>query len=216
MHGLAEALCFATHLAHYERDPAEAESLASELIELSTRQNFAFWRAVGEILRGWARSASGHTAEGISWIENGMGNSRATGSTIAIQFYLALKAEALHPADRTPEALEAIREAERQAERSEEFWWCAELHRLHGVFLAAMGADEAEIEGAFCEAIRIAKQQKSVSLEKRAEATYAEYRRKNPVAFQEEQHRKRSVGYRTDPVFLRSSYRAALRECGSS
>jgi hypothetical protein len=28
-----------------------------------------------------------------------------------------------------------------------------------------------------CEAIRIAKEQKSVSLEKRAEATYAEYRR---------------------------------------
>ena len=176
MHGLAEALCFATHLAHYERDPAEAESLASELIELSTRQNFAFWGAAGEILRGWARSASGHTAEGISWIENGMGNWRATGSTISIQFFLALQSEALHLADRTPEALEAIKEAERQAERSEELWWCAELHRLHGVFLAAMGADEAEIEGTFCEAIRIAKEQKSVSLEKRAEATYAEYR----------------------------------------
>ena len=88
---------------------------------------------------------------------------------------LAMKSEALYQADRTPEALEAIKEAERQAERSEELWWCAELHRLHGVFLAAMGADEAEIEGKFCEAIRIAKEQKSVSLEKRAEATYAEY-----------------------------------------
>ena len=165
------ALCFATHLAHYERDPPEAESLASELIELSTRQNFAFWRAAGEILRGWARSASGQTAEGISWIENGMGNWRATGSTISRQFWLALKAEALHLADRTHEALEAIREAERQAERSEEVWWCAELHRLHGVFLAAMGADEAEIEGAFCEAIRSAREQKSISLATRAEAT---------------------------------------------
>ena len=33
------------------------------------------------------------------------------------------------------------------------------------------------VSASFCEAIRIAKQQKSVSLEKRAEATYAEYRR---------------------------------------
>jgi hypothetical protein len=47
----------------------------------------------------------------------------------------------------------------------------AELHRLRGVFLAAMGADEAQIEASFCEAIRIAKEQKAVSLEKRAEAT---------------------------------------------
>jgi hypothetical protein len=39
------------------------------------------------------------------------------------------------------------------------------------VLLATLGADEAEIEASFSEAIRIAKEQKSVSLEKRAEAT---------------------------------------------
>jgi len=39
-----------------------------------------------------------------------------------------------------------------------------------------MGGDEAQIEASFCEAISTAKQQKSVSLAKRAEATYAEYR----------------------------------------
>ena len=61
--------------------------------------------------------------------------------------------------------------------RSEGRWWYAEMHRLRGVFVAAMGADEAQIEASFSEAIRIAKQQKSVSLAKRAEATYAEYRR---------------------------------------
>ena len=36
-----------------------------------------------------------------------------------------------------------------------------------------MGADEANIQASLCPAIRIAKEQKSVSLEKRAEATYA-------------------------------------------
>jgi len=82
----------------------------------------------------------------------------------------------LHLADRTSEALEAISEAEAVVERSED-WWSAELHRLRGVFLAAIGTDEAQIEASFCEAIRIAREQKSVSLEKRAEATYAEYRR---------------------------------------
>jgi hypothetical protein len=45
------------------------------------------------------------------------------------------------------------------------------------MFLVSIGADETQIEVSFSEAIRIAGEQKSVSLEKRAEATCAEYRR---------------------------------------
>jgi hypothetical protein len=44
------------------------------------------------------------------------------------------------------------------------------------VFLAALGTEEIRIEASFCEAVRIAKEQKSISLERRAEDTYAEYR----------------------------------------
>ncbi len=91
--------------------------------------------------------------------------------------WLALKAESLYVADRTSEALEAIKEAEALAERYEIGWWYAELHRLRGVFLAALGADETQIEASFCGAIRIAKEQKSILVEKRAESSYAEYRR---------------------------------------
>jgi len=83
----------------------------------------------------------------------------------------------LYLADRISEGLEAIKDAERLAETSGERWWCAELHRLHAVFLTAIGADETQIEASFCQAIGTARDQKSVSLEKRAEATYAEYRR---------------------------------------
>jgi hypothetical protein len=92
-------------------------------------------------------------------------------------FFLALKAEALYLADRAPEAIEAIAEAELLIERFEDRHWCAELHLLRGVFLTAIGSTEPQIETSFCKAISTAKQQKSVSLEKRAEATYAEYRR---------------------------------------
>ena len=45
MHALALALYWAAILGHYERNPAEVERLASDLIELSTRHNFAFWLA---------------------------------------------------------------------------------------------------------------------------------------------------------------------------
>jgi serine/threonine protein kinase len=177
MNALAFALSWAANLALYERDSAEADRLASDLIELSTRHNFAQFLAGGAILRGWARSALGDTAEGISWIEDGIRDYRAIGSMLDMPFLLALKAEALHLADRTVEALEAIREADTLVEWSEGRWWSAELHRLRGVFLAAIGADETKIEASFHEAIRTAKQQKSVSLATRAEASYAEYRR---------------------------------------
>jgi hypothetical protein len=93
-----------------------------------------------------------------------------------------MKAEALHLADRTSEALEAIKEAEALVERFEERFWSAELQRLRGVFLAAVDADETQIEASFGEAVRIAKEQKSVSLEKRAEATYVEYRHQKASA----------------------------------
>jgi len=102
---------------------------------------------------------------------------RATGSMLMVPYLLALKAEALYLANRTSEALKATREAEALAEEREERWWSAELHRLRGVFLAGIGADGDEIEASFREAISTAKGQKSVSLARRAEATYAEYRR---------------------------------------
>jgi predicted ATPase len=176
-HALAVALLWATILSHHERNPAKVALFASDLIDLCTRQSFAFWLPAGEILRGWARSASESPAEGIAWIEDGLRDYRATGSMLRMPYFLALKAEALHFADRVSEALETIEEAKAWVERSEELWWCAELHRLRGVFLAAVGRDEAEIENSFSEALRISKEQKSISLEKRAEATYAEYRR---------------------------------------
>jgi tetratricopeptide (TPR) repeat protein len=177
MHGLAAALVVAAVLAQLEGKPAEVERLASEDIELSIRQNFAFWRPVGVILRGWARSVLGNATEGIACIEDGIGGYRARGAIRFLPYYIWLKAQALHLANRTSEALEAIEEAEALVERSEERWCCAELHRLRAVFLTAIGADETQIEASFCAANRTAKEQKSISLEKRAEATYAEYRR---------------------------------------
>ena len=112
MQALTHALWHAGWLAHFERNPAEVERLASDLIELSTRQKFAPFLRRAAVLRGWARSASGETAEGISWIEDGIGDYRATGSMLDMPFLIALKAEALYLADRTSDALEAITEVE--------------------------------------------------------------------------------------------------------
>jgi hypothetical protein len=101
---------------------------------------------------------------------------------LRMPYYLALKAEALYLANYTAEALEIIREAEGVVERFEERGSCAELHRLRGVFLAKLGADETQVEASFCTAISTAKEQKSISLTKRAEESYTEYRRQKASA----------------------------------
>jgi hypothetical protein len=176
------ALFWSAWLAHFEGSPAEVERLASDVIEISLRQNFALWLPVGVVLRGWARCASGDTAEGISWINDGINDYRVTGSILTIPFSLTLKAEALHLSDRTSEALEAIKEAEALVERFQGRVWSVELYRLRGVFLTAIGGDETKIQASFHNAIRTAREQKSVSLAERAEATYAEYRRQKASA----------------------------------
>jgi predicted ATPase len=101
MHALGVALTSGAVLGHFERNPAEVERLASNLIELSTRQSYAFWLPGVEILRGWARSASSETGEGIARMEDGIRDYRATGAMLRMPYFLALKAEALHSADRT-------------------------------------------------------------------------------------------------------------------
>ena len=49
MNSLAMALNWAARLAVDELNPAEVDRLASDLIELSTRHNFVYWLATGQI-----------------------------------------------------------------------------------------------------------------------------------------------------------------------
>jgi hypothetical protein len=87
MHALAAALFHAGCLGHYERNSAEVERLASDLIELSTRQGFSLWLRAGEVLRSWARSTAGSTAHGVAFAENLIRYYRTTGSTLLLPSY---------------------------------------------------------------------------------------------------------------------------------
>jgi hypothetical protein len=105
MNGLAFAFGWAAGLGYAGRDPGAVDRLASDLIELSMRDNFVYWLAIGDIYRGWTRSASGDTQEDISWVEQGIRDAGATGSMLSFPQFLAQNAEALHLAGRTSEAL---------------------------------------------------------------------------------------------------------------
>lgn len=170
---LVMALWYAGLLNHCRRKPVEVERFASEVIEVSTREQIGNWLAGSGMLRGWAQGTSGSPSEGLGCIEDGL---RVYPSRLGLPFWLVLKAEVLYLGNRVVEALEALTQSETLAERSGERWWCAELHRFRAVFLAALGADEARIEASFRHAILTARQQRSVALATRAEESYAEYR----------------------------------------
>ena len=87
MHGLAVALLWAALLGHLERGPAEVERAASELVELSTRQGFAFWLATALVLLGWSRGVSGNSGASISWMEDGIEDLRSPGSMLCVRFF---------------------------------------------------------------------------------------------------------------------------------
>jgi predicted ATPase len=122
MSALGFALWHAGCLAHLKSDPSEVERCLSDLIELSTHHNFVNFVPLATVLRGWARSASGDSAEGTPGIEQGTRDLRATGTVPGLPYYLALKAEAVYLVDRTSEALEAINEGEALAERLSSVW----------------------------------------------------------------------------------------------
>ena len=105
MNSLALALNFAAFLAYLERAFAELGRFASELIENLHASQFCVLAS-----NRTDSSASGDTAKGISWIEQGIRDLRATGTVLALPGRLARKAEALHLAGRTSESLEAISE----------------------------------------------------------------------------------------------------------
>jgi hypothetical protein len=58
MHALVVALWLAACLGNFERNPAEVERFASDLIELATRQSISKFLGGGKVLRGWAQRAA--------------------------------------------------------------------------------------------------------------------------------------------------------------
>ena len=78
VYSLAMTLSFAANLEIGERNCPEVERYSSDLIELSTRHHFAHFLTVESSFRGWARSVSGDTSEGILCI--GAGNKRHSGN----------------------------------------------------------------------------------------------------------------------------------------
>jgi predicted ATPase len=201
---IREALTIARELAHpatfvttaniacwvYQlfRDGQATLEQAEAVISLSTDREFEMWRAMGQIMRGWALTQQGMLDDGVAHIRTGMSSFRSTGSEIMLPYFMYLLAEAYGRFGLAKEGLTILTEAQAAIESSGERWCEAELQRLKGELILlqpdivnSQKTDDAE--ACFRRALATARAQKAKFLELRAAISLSRLlRREQPAS----------------------------------
>jgi TOMM system kinase/cyclase fusion protein len=167
---IACALFFAGELRAFRREPEAVREINEELLELSTRQEFPYWRIMGTAQRGWLRTQDGKAEEGAVDIRAGS----QFGGLRRDPHVFAFLAEAYRSLGRTAEALEALDGSVDMVDAGQTLYQ-AELHRLRGELLADQGAAEEDVIDQFACALGVARQQSSRALELRAATSLARH-----------------------------------------
>ena len=166
-HARAFAYAQAAIVSQLRLEPQRCLEFAERAIEDASRDGYTLRLAAGVILRGWALAALGDAETGVAEITRGLGLSRSTGARMDDAYYLGLLADALAGADRRDDALRVLDEGLGAVRTSRAFFYEAELHRLRGEILLAMGETEGG-ERSLRDALEVARRQESPSLELRA------------------------------------------------
>jgi predicted ATPase len=153
-------------------EPAPLLHHAEEMLALSVEHEFALYRAMGTLWRGWCLAALGDSGEGIPLLTAGLGGMHSAGWAVHTPFWLVLLADACRMAGRWQAALGHLAEARRFAEETGDRWALAEALRLRGDVLLATG-DPLAAEVGYGEAIAIAQQQSAKLWELRAAMSFA-------------------------------------------
>jgi predicted ATPase len=152
----------------------EAQATGEEQIEIATEQGFAFWHATGTLYRGAGLVLQGNLEPGLSLLVEGLESYRATGAELALPYYLSLLGDAYTRAGHFAEALTALDDGLSIAEKNDDRFAEAELHRLRGELLLAESNDRLdEAEDCFRRSIETARRQQSKAWELRATMSMA-------------------------------------------
>jgi class 3 adenylate cyclase/predicted ATPase len=145
---------------------------ADEILAISSEHGFALWSAFGKMIRGWGLGATGHAAEGIPLLIEGLADSHAIGCGAMLPFYLTTLGEVYGMAGQPDQGLKRLAEAAEMMERTEERWPEAEMHRLRGALLLSMD-DHAAAERSYQQSLAVARRQDAKFWELRAAADLA-------------------------------------------
>jgi TolB-like protein/tetratricopeptide (TPR) repeat protein len=140
---------------------------AEEILVLSREYGFALYVGLGTIMRGFGIAMTAEPADGIELILEGLALYRDTGNEIVVPFCLIWLAEACARARQPEEGFNRLTDALNLVETTKERWVEAELHRVRGDLLIAIG-DRASAETSYRQALSIARQQDARLFELRA------------------------------------------------
>lgn len=158
---LADGACIVAILSG---DLAAATRFASQLSDHADRHALGVWRIYSRALRG-RLLAETNPVDGAALLRSALADLHETPSDIRFQLYLVWLAEVLSAAGQNVDALAAIDEAQKRAERTGERWHLPEILRLRGeLLLRSNGSDE----GLFARSLELAREQNALSWELRA------------------------------------------------
>jgi predicted ATPase len=172
---LAYALLGASWVHQFRRDLDATRALAAEALTLATEQDFAAFSAMARILRQWTPvdTDAAQRAEATTVIGAALADYHATGMAIARPYLLGLLGE-VHGAPEAEPALDVLDEAACVADATGEHWYEPEVRRLEGALFLRQSITNRRVASArFCQAIAMAQQQGSKSLELRAAVSLA-------------------------------------------
>jgi len=156
-------------LFQFRNEPVVAQGHAQAAKAICIEHNFEYYLGWAMMIDGWAKASLGNPEEGISEIHEGMEILQRTGGARALPYYHAMLAEAYWMNGQNQVGLQTLAKALELAEKINESWWTAEIHRLKGAMLLSKTSDNhVEAEASFLTALNISRKQKSISLELRA------------------------------------------------
>jgi predicted ATPase len=172
---LAYALLGASWVHQFRREVEATRALAGEALACATEETFRAFSAMAKILRRWtpAVTDAAERAAATTVIAAALEDYRATGMEMARPYLLGLLAE-VHGAGETEPALDVLDEAAHLANATGEHWYEPEIRRLEGALFLRQSITNRRVASArFCQAIAVAQQQGSKSLELRAAVSLA-------------------------------------------
>ncbi len=166
---MALPLFFGATLHQLLDDRPAVRAHAEELIQLATAEGFRFWLAGGLILQGWIMATGGEAEAGVRQMRQGIADWRGTGAEYLVPYFFSLLADAAARVGECEQALELLKDALTQVDRTEERWLEAELRRRQGeLLLRTGGPDRQTAESCFRRAMEVAQSQSARLWEMRA------------------------------------------------
>jgi class 3 adenylate cyclase/predicted ATPase len=173
---LGHAVDFLACLCQFCRLGEQAQAAGEEELAVATEQGFPLWLALGTLHKAAGMLLQGRREEALPLFLKGLTAFRATGAGVRVPYYLGILGDAYTQAGRFEDALQALNEGLAVAEKNDDRFHEAELHRLKGELLLLWRGDEAAAEGAFRTALETARRQQSKAWELRATLSLARLR----------------------------------------